>query len=124
MVEKNKGGRPVIKHKKDQQLSTQVSLLERKIIENQAKKCLLTVSEYLRDTGLYGKISIKFKTLPKDVLQLTGTLNHTAANINQIAFQLNSQNLLTESERIKLEGLIEEIKEVVKIIREVLTYDR
>lgn len=118
MIKSNKGGRPSIKHKKDQQLSTQVTFLERKIIENNAKKCLLTVSEYLREIGMNGKINLKIKTLPKEVLQLIAHLSHLGGNMNQIAFQLNSKNLLTPNEHIRLDGLVEEIKEVVKIIRD------
>lgn len=124
MIKNKKVGRPPVKYKKDQQLATQVTFLERKIIENNAKKCVLTVSEYLREIGMNGKINFKIKTLPKEVLQLIGNLNHTAANINQIAFQLNSKNELSPVEKIRLEGLVEEIKEVVKIIREALKNDR
>jgi hypothetical protein len=116
-INSSKGGRPSLKIKKDQQLSTQVNLLDRKIIEKKAMMCNLTVSEYLREHALEGKINVNIKTLPKEVLQLTGTLNHNAANINQIAFQLNSKNLLSKSDFIKLEGLIDEIVELVKTIR-------
>lgn len=120
----NKGGRPTKKNKQDQKISAWVSLLDRKIIESQATKSRLSMSEYLKEKALNGKVSIKIKTLPKEVLQLIGTMNHTAANINQIAFQLNSKNELSPVEKIRLEGLIEEIKEVVKIIREALKNDR
>lgn len=123
MVQK-KGGRPTKKNKQDQKISAWVSLLDRKIIESQATKSRLSMSEYLKEKALNGKVSIKIKTLPKEVLQLIGTMNHTAANINQIAFQLNSKNELSLVEKIRLEGLIEEIKEVVKIIREALKNDR
>lgn len=120
----SKGGRPNLKIKKDQKLSSWVDLVDRKIIEKKAMLCQLSVSEYLREQALEGKINVRNKALPKEVLQLTGTLNHNAANINQIAFQLNSKNLLSKSDHIKLEGLIDEIIDLVQTIRKEFKNDR
>jgi len=50
---------------------------------------LLTVSEYLRNLGLGSKIDRRQKVLPKEVLAFTGTMNHIAANLNQIAKKRN-----------------------------------
>ena len=82
---KNKGGRPKKAVKKDQLLAVKCSLFERRAIEARAKSINLNTSEYLREIALTGKIDRREKALPKEVLELTGTLNHMAANLNQIA---------------------------------------
>lgn len=108
----SKGGRPAKAIKRNQILSLKCSHLERiKIIAN-AKKAQLSVSEYLRGMGLNGQLFIREITLPKEVLQLTGTLNHMAANLNQLAKKSNrvtevwaktdQQNLEELSAHVKL----------------------
>jgi hypothetical protein len=110
----NQGGRPPKKHKRDQQLSTQVTLLERKILATKAEKAQLTISEYLRIQGIQG--NVKVVSLPIEVLQIKGTLNHTAANINQIAYKLNALGVIRSVELTGLEVLVEEIKSAVTLI--------
>ena len=114
----NKGGRPIIKHKKDQQLSTMVTLLDRKILERNAAKAQITVSEYLRMQGLKEKINVKIITLPAEVLQLKGLLNHIAANINQATSKLNALNVITTKELIFFKEIIQQIKEVTILINQ------
>ncbi|MNG01028.1 hypothetical protein D3C85_110260 [compost metagenome] len=101
-TKKNKGGRPKKVVKKDQLLAIKCTLYERKIIEAKAKKMNLTVSEYLREVGLTTKIDYRNKALPKEVLSLTGMLNHMAANLNQIAKKRNSNDILSPLERAEL----------------------
>ena len=55
-VTRNKGGRPKKAVKKDQILAVKCSLFERKAIEARAKSVNLTVSEYLREMALTGKV--------------------------------------------------------------------
>jgi DNA invertase Pin-like site-specific DNA recombinase len=62
---KNKGGRPKKEEKRDQVISIKCSLRERTAIEDRAKIVGLTVSEYLREAGLTGKIDGSKKVLPK-----------------------------------------------------------
>lgn len=99
---KNKGGRPKKTIKRDQLMAIKCTLYERKIIEAKAKKTNLTVSEYLREIGLTTKIDYRNKALPKEVLSLTGMLNHMAANLNQIAKKRNSNDVLSSLERAEL----------------------
>lgn len=101
-TKKNKGGRPKKVVKRDQLLAIKCTLYERKIIEAKAKKMNLTVSEYLREIGLTTKIDYRNKALPKEVLSLTGMLNHMAANLNQIAKKRNSNDVLSPLERAEL----------------------
>jgi hypothetical protein len=96
-------------------------LIEKTLLREKAKILGLTVSEYLRETGLKGQAVSKIKTLPAEVLQLTGTLNHLAANLNQIAKKRNGIEQLDALERAGLEvqsrdlkGLAETIKNYLK----------
>jgi hypothetical protein len=109
-VTRNKGGRPKKAVKKDQILAVKCSLFERRAIEARAKSTNLTVSEYLREMALTGKIDIRRKTLPKEVLALGGTFNHIAANLNQIAKKRNSGEELNALERAELKVQSGELK--------------
>jgi hypothetical protein len=82
---RNKGGRPKKAVKKDQIIAFKCSLYERRPIEARAKSAHLSPSEYIREISLTGKIDRQEKALPREVLDFTGTLNHLAANLNQIA---------------------------------------
>jgi len=108
-LHRNKGGRPKKSVKKDKVLTIKCSLVERMIIEGTAKISDLTTSEYLRQLGLNGKIDRKQKVLPPEVLQLTGTLNHLAANLNKIAKKRNTMDELNALERATLIDLIVDI---------------
>jgi len=99
---RSKGGRPKKQIKKDQLMAIKCSLEERKIIECRAVNASLTVSEYLRQLGLNGKIDRREIALPKEILMLSATLNHIAANLNQIAKKRNSMDDLTALERSEL----------------------
>lgn len=116
----NKGGRPLKAVKRDQQITVSCTLLERKAIEHKAGSVGLTNSEYLREMGLSGKIDRLNKVLPREVLQLTGTLNHTAANLNQIARKRNSMDELNAIERAELNQLSRQVKELAGEIKNYL----
>ncbi len=115
-----KGGRPQKAVKRDQQITVSCTLLERKAIEYKAGCSGLTNSEYLRQMGLSGKVDRQEKTLPKEVLLLTGTLNHTAANLNQIAKKRNSMDELNAIERAELNQLSRQCKELAGEIKNYL----
>jgi hypothetical protein len=82
---KNKGGRPVKAVKRNKLIGVKCTTAERFIIEAKAKAAQLTMSEFLRVKGLSGKIDMKKKVVPREVLQGIADLNHMAANLNQIA---------------------------------------
>ena len=118
---KGKGGRPRKVVKRDQLLGVKCTLLERKAIEHKAKENILSVSEYLRELGLNSvTITRKQKSLPKEVLLFTATLNHLAANINQIAYRRNRGDLITAFERLELLQLAIEIKGLFATIKSYL----
>ena len=117
---KNKGGRPKKDIKKDQFLAIKCSLIERKVIEANAKMTNLTISEYLREIGLTGKIKRQEKIFPKEILQLTGTLNHLAANLNQIAKKRNGIEQLDAFERASLELQSQDLKRLAEEIKNYL----
>ena len=117
---KYKGGRPKKAIKKDQLLAIKCTLPERKIIEAKASNAELSVSEYLRQNGLNGKIDSRKKALPKEVLQLTGTLNHLAANLNQIARKRNGFDELNAMERALLELQSRDLKNLAVTIKNYL----
>ena len=120
MLEKpkiNKGGRPPKEVKRLRTLSVKCSFFEGMQIENKAKQVGLSVSEYLREMGLKGTVKVRIKTLPKEVLQVCGTLNHMAANLNQIAHKRNSLDELSVLERSRLFELSKSLQELVKEIK-------
>lgn len=114
---RNKGGRPRKEIRRDQLLCMKCSSEERKIIEERAQILQLSVSEYLREFGLTGKIVSRNKALPKEVLLLTATLNHLAANINQIARKRNGIDELNTLERANLKVQSLELKELATAIK-------
>lgn len=116
-ITRNKGGRPRKAIKKDQLLAVKCTLFERRAIEVRAKSASLTVSEYLREIAMTGKIDRREKALPKEVLALTGTLNHVAANLNQIAKKRNSNEELNALERAELKVQSGELKGIAKQIK-------
>jgi hypothetical protein len=116
-IKRNKGGRPKKAIKKDQILALKCTLFERRSIEARAKSTGLTVSEYLREIALTGKIDMRKKSLPKEVLLLTGRINHTAANLNQIAKKRNSGEDLNPIDRANLRVQSDDLKEVAIIIK-------
>ncbi len=117
---KNKGGRPKKAIKKNQVLSVKCSILDRKVIAAKAKLSNCSVSEYLLTMGLTGKIDTRKNVLPKEVLQLTGTLNHTAANLNQIAKKRNGVEELSVLERADLKIQSGEVKRLTEQIKNYL----
>lgn len=117
---KGKGGRPKKALKKDQLLQTKCTLVDKKVIQAKAKLVNLTVSEYLRHMGLSGKIDRREKVIPKEVLQLTGTINHVAANLNQIAKKRNGIDELNAFERALLKTQSDELKRLTEEIKNYL----
>lgn len=120
-ISKHKGGRPRKPVKKDQLLGVKCSLIERKAIEYKAGISNVSISEYLRKLGLSGKIDMKIKALSKEVLQFKGTLNHIAANLNQIARKRNMNDELNAVERAGLEQLSRDVKQLANDIKNFLS---
>jgi hypothetical protein len=116
-LKKRKGGRPKKVIKKSEQLAVMCNLIERKIIEANANKLNISVSEYLREAGMKGQVVMKLKTLPKDVLLLTGTLNHIASSLNQIARKRNMNEELNALERAELNVLHTTLKQLAVEIK-------
>jgi hypothetical protein len=116
----SKGGRPKKVLKRNIALTVKCNTTEQTLITLKARETQLTVSEYLRTLGLNGKIDTQNKALPQEVLQFTSTLNHLAANINQIAKQCNTYHQLTFVERIELQALVIKIKHLAGDIKNYL----
>jgi hypothetical protein len=112
-VIKNKGGRPKKTVTRDYRLRVACNLSEWETIRSKAEKLHLTVSEFLRCLGTEMPIDIKQKTLPKEVLSLTGTLNHTAANLNQFTKLNNRGYNFNAPEQEEFKALINTIEQVV-----------
>ena len=94
--------------------------MERKEIESKARYLQKSVSEFLRLLGLNSHIDVKQKALPKEVLQLTGTLNHLAANINQLAYKNNREDNFSTSEKAELKDLSSQVQQLAKEIKSYL----
>ena len=117
---KHAGGRPKKAVKRDQQLALMCNQVERKVIEFKAKAMNVSVSEFLRSLALKGQVDRKVKSLPKEILLFTGTLNHLAANINQVAKKYNRGEDLNPLERADLQILTAQIKQLAKDIKSYL----
>lgn len=117
---KGKGGRPPKPVKQNQYIGVKCSLIEKKMIQQKAKTVGLTVSEYLREMGLKGQADRKIKVLPKEVLLFTATLNHMAANMNQVAKKRNQHDELSVIERADLTVLSNDIKRLAVDIKNFL----
>ncbi len=117
---KSKGGRPLKAIKQDHFIGIKCSLAEKALLLQKAKIVGLSLSEYLRESGLKGQAVTKIKTLPPEVLQLTGTLNHLAANLNQIAKKRNGIEQLDALERAALEVQSRDLKRLAETIKNYL----
>jgi len=89
--------------------------MEKKIIQMNARKAGTNISVFLRTLGLNERV--KVKTLPKEVLQLTGTLNHVAANLNQIARKRNGVDELDAMDRALLNQEVRSLQGLVKAVK-------
>ena len=114
---KNKGGRPKKLIRRNEQLAVMCTLVERKVIEYKAKAANVSISEYLRTLGLKGQVDMKIKALPKEILEFKGTLNHMAANLNQVARKANREESFNDMERDEFLMLSKEILELIKKIK-------
>ena len=101
-------------------MSVKCSLVERRVIEYKAEKAGVSVSEYFRTLALKGQVDTRRKELPKEVLYFTGTLNHLAANMNQVAKKRNREEPFNAMERDELFQLIEAVKQLVIQIKAAL----
>jgi hypothetical protein len=110
-------GRPPKAIKSNHFIGVKCSLIEKTLLKQMAKRDGLTLSEYLRKTGLNRKEARKITVLPKEVLQFTGTLNHLSANLNQLARKNNQFGELSLIERLNLEKLANQVKELATSIK-------
>ena len=112
-----KGGRPKKPVRKSEQLAVMCSLVERKIIEHKAKQSGVPVSQFLRELALNGKIETRPNTFTKEILQFTSTLNHRAANVNQVAKKRNREETFNAMERAEWMLLAEDVKKLAEKIK-------
>jgi hypothetical protein len=120
LLARNRGGRPPKQIKRDKLLGVRCSSIEQVLIKSHAKGSGLTISEYLRNLGLNGKIDRPKMRFPKEILQFTGTLNHLAANLNQIAKKRNQSDELNAIERAQLNQLSLSVKQLTSDIKNYL----
>ena len=112
----NRGGRPQVPHKRRSSVSVMCTLIEKKIIEANAKRIGMNPSVFLRNLGLNTRIEIRVKSLPRPVLEMRGMLNHIAANLNQIAKRRNRGDDLNAMERALLDQDVRSLRSLVKNI--------
>ncbi len=114
---KHKGGRPRQAIKREHLFGVRCNDAEKKIIQEKASAASLTVSEYLREMGLNGKIVSTKKLVPQEVLRLIGALNQNGALLNQLAKKRNSNDELDAVDRARLYALGNEYKTIAQIVR-------
>jgi hypothetical protein len=117
---KNKGGRPKKVIKQDCFIGVKCSSIEKETLKQKAETAGLSLSEFLRETALGGQLVRQIKTIPQEVLQLTGLINHIAANINQIAKKCNRNDELNAGERKELQTLPDLLKHLAFSIKNYL----
>ena len=120
LVTRNKGGRPKKPIKQREFIGVKCSLVEKILLKQKAKTVGLSLSEYLRETGLNGQVVRRTKAIPHEILHLTGTLNHLAANLNQIAKKRNQMDELNALERADLNVLSTQVKQLAIDIKKPL----
>jgi hypothetical protein len=113
----NKGGRPPKDIRRNKLIGVKCSVTEKFLIEAKAKAAGMTRASFLRITGLNGKVDIRKKVIPNEVLKGIAGLNHIAANLNQIARKRNSFDELNALERAELQHIVAEIKQFVQSFR-------
>jgi hypothetical protein len=113
-----KGGRPKKIIKRDQQLAVMCTVVERFVIVSKAEKLQISLSQFLREMGLKGQVNLNRKSIPKEILLLSGTLNHVAANLNQIAKKRNQGEELNALERAQLQSLRTELSTIAVTLKE------
>jgi len=96
------------------------SIIEKKLIQANARKVNIRPSIYLRELGLKPDFKFKLRALPKEVLRLTGTINHMAANLNQIARKRNKGEDLNAMDRALLNKEVRTLENLVADIRSYL----
>ena len=116
-VKQNKGGRPAKEIKRNLTITVHCSAFEKRILREKSKDFGISLSEYLRQTGLDHKITRHRKDYPREALLLNGVLNHIAANLNQIAKKRNSGEELGAYRRTQLEELSEQLHLLTQQIR-------
>jgi hypothetical protein len=119
-IERNKGGRPKKAIKQKEYIGVKCSPIEKIMLKQKAKTIGLSLSEYLRETGLNGQTVSKTKAFPKEILQFTGTLNHLAANLNQVAKKRKGIDELNALERADLNLLSGQVKQLAIDIKKLL----
>ena len=77
----------------------------------------LRLSEFIREAALRGRAVRQAKVIPKEILQFTATLNHLAANINQLAKKSNQNYFLDEADKATLRMLPEDVKQLAESIK-------
>jgi hypothetical protein len=117
---KNKGGRPKKKIRQDAFIGVKCSLIDKSVLKQKARTVGLSLSEYLREAGLKGQVVSKTKALPKEVLLFAATLNHMAANLNQVAKKRNRLDELNALERADLNELSARLKQLAIDIKNYL----
>ena len=114
---RNKGGRRAKEVKQDHFIGVKYTLIEKTLLQKKAKILGLILSEYLKESGLKGQAVSKVKALPQEVLQLAGTLNYLAANLNQIAKKRKGIEQLDALERAGLEVQSRDLKRLAEAIK-------
>ena len=117
---RNKGGRPKKAIRQKEFIGVKCTLVEKILLKQKAKVVGVSLSEYLRQTGLNGQAVSKIKAFPKEILLFTGTLNHLAANLNQVAKKRNGIDELNALERADLNLLSAQVKQLAIDIKKLL----
>jgi hypothetical protein len=112
-----KGGRPPKDIKRNKTVTVHCSAFEHRLLRTKSNEAGITVSEYLREIGIVGKIDRPKKEFPKEALFLNGKLNHMAANLNQIAKKRNSGEDLGVFMRTQLDELCDQLHSITHTIK-------
>lgn len=112
-----KGGRPPKEIKRNKTITVHCSAFEQRLLKTKSKDAGITVSEYLREIGLAGRIDRPKIEFPKEALLLNGRLNHIAANLNQIAKKRNSGEDIGAFMRTQLDELCDQLHLITHTIK-------
>lgn len=108
---KNKGGRPKAKIRRDQTLRIRINATELYLIKTKAREAGMRASTWIRQAAKAARIAPRWTPEQMELLRMMAGM---ANNLNQLAKQANSGNLLFIVR--KCENLLAEIDHTIKYL--------
>lgn len=110
---RNKGGRPPKTIKRNRLIGVKCTTTEYETIVARAASVGLSLSVYLRQIGLTGRIDHRQISLPPSLLELKAELHHVGANFNQLIRVCHTYHVLNPEQELLAISIIRKIDAVL-----------